>query len=184
MRLGAAAAPLNPAYTTEEFAFYLRDVEPCLLLLPEQQPAAVAAATELGTPTGNVVLLADSAPQLHVGGRELVTEAAFDEGDPEDVAIVLHTSGTTSRPKQVPLLQRNLMASVRTIAAHYRLDEGDRSFCAMPLFHVHGLVASALAALGSGGQPSSRAASPRNASGPRHASTARPGSRRGPRCTR
>ena len=67
------------------------------------------------------------------------------------MAVVLHTSGTTSRPKQVPLLQRNLMASVRTIAAHYRLGPADVSFCVMPLFHIHGLVASAFAALSAGG---------------------------------
>jgi oxalate---CoA ligase len=67
------------------------------------------------------------------------------------VAVVLHTSGTTSRPKQVPLRQRNLMASTRTIAAHYGLSSADVSFCVMPLFHIHGLVASAFAALSSGG---------------------------------
>jgi acyl-CoA synthetase (AMP-forming)/AMP-acid ligase II len=65
--------------------------------------------------------------------------------------MVLHTSGTTSRPKQVPLRQRNLMASARTIAAHYRLGSADASFCVMPLFHIHGLVASTFAALSAGG---------------------------------
>src|SRR5262249_19213753 len=65
--------------------------------------------------------------------------------------LILHTSGTTSRPKQVPLLQRNLMASTRTIAAHYGLGQADVSFCVMPLFHVHGLVASTFAALAGGG---------------------------------
>ena len=65
--------------------------------------------------------------------------------------MLLHTSGTTRRPKQVPLLQRNLMASVRAIGAHYRLTEEDVSYCAMPLFHVHGLIASALAQLAVGG---------------------------------
>jgi acyl-CoA synthetase (AMP-forming)/AMP-acid ligase II len=64
---------------------------------------------------------------------------------------VLHTSGTTSRPKRVPLRQRNLVASVNQITAHYQLGEDDVSLCLMPLFHVHGLVASALAALAAGG---------------------------------
>ncbi|HXJ28599.1 MAG TPA: AMP-binding protein [Streptosporangiaceae bacterium] len=61
------------------------------------------------------------------------------------------TSGTTSRPKQVPLRQRNLTASARTIAAHYGLTSKDVSFCVMPLFHIHGLVASSFAALSTGG---------------------------------
>src|SRR6185437_8060115 len=66
-------------------------------------------------------------------------------------ALLLHPSGTTSRPKQVPLLQRNLTSSARSIAAFYGLGADDVSYCAMPLFHVHGLVASTLAALAGGG---------------------------------
>jgi acyl-CoA synthetase (AMP-forming)/AMP-acid ligase II len=70
---------------------------------------------------------------------------------PDHVALLLHTSGTTSRPKQVPLRHRNLMASARAIARHYALTPDDVSYCAMPLFHVHGLVASTLAQLAAGG---------------------------------
>jgi len=71
--------------------------------------------------------------------------------DADDIALVLHTSGTTSRPKQVPLLHRNIVASVRTIAGHYALGADDVSFCVMPLFHVHGLIASVLTAVHAGG---------------------------------
>jgi len=71
--------------------------------------------------------------------------------DPDDIALVLHTSGTTSRPKRVPLRHRNLTASVANIVESYRLGPEDVSLCAMPLFHVHGLVASALATLAAGG---------------------------------
>src|SRR5437016_6410989 len=70
---------------------------------------------------------------------------------PDDIALVLHTSGTTSRPKRVPLRHRNLTASVANIVESYRLGPEDVSLCVMPLFHVHGLVASALATLASGG---------------------------------
>ena len=92
-----------------------------------------------------------SLPEPLVGGQRSTQESRFEPGEPDDIALVLHTSGTTSRPKQVPLLQRNLMASARTIAAHYRLGPDDVSFCVMPLFHVHGLVASTFAALAGGG---------------------------------
>ncbi|HEX9342598.1 MAG TPA: AMP-binding protein, partial [Actinomycetota bacterium] len=77
--------------------------------------------------------------------------AAADGLSPDDVALVLHTSGTTSRPKRVPLRHRNLAASVDNIVRSYQLGPGDVSLCAMPLFHVHGLVASALATFGAGG---------------------------------
>jgi len=93
----------------------------------------------------------DRPPVLLVDDEELSPATGFEPGQPEDVGVVLHTSGTTSRPKQVPLRQRNLMASTRTVAAHYGLGPADVSFCVMPLFHVHGLVASTFAALAGGG---------------------------------
>jgi acyl-CoA synthetase (AMP-forming)/AMP-acid ligase II len=149
--LGAAAAPLNPSYTQDELSFHLGDVEPRLLVLPAGELAAARAAAASGTAIVDLVAHGAELPDLVVDGRAVGREAPFEAGGPEDIGLLLHTSGTTSRPKQVPLLQRNLMASSRTIAAHYRLGSEDVSFCAMPLFHVHGLVASALAALAAGG---------------------------------
>ena len=148
--LGAAAAPLNPAYTDTEFTFFLTDIAPRLVLIQASRAAAVAAAA-----TATTVLTVDATddgpPGLLAAGRPAGLQRSFEQGGPDDVAVVLHTSGTTSRPKQVPLRQRNLMASTRTIAAHYRLSSADVSFCVMPLFHIHGLVASTFAALSAGG---------------------------------
>jgi oxalate---CoA ligase len=151
--LGAAAAPLNPAYTEAEFSFYLTDIEPRLLLIPASgAAAATAAAAAAGTAVTGVQAQADGPPDLlDANGSAAQRSQGVTEGGPDDVALVLHTSGTTSRPKQVPLRQRNIMASARTIAAHYRLGPDDVSFCVMPLFHIHGLVASTFAALGAGG---------------------------------
>jgi len=152
--LGAAAAPLNPAYTQAEFDFFLTDIAPRLFLIPARSPAAAAgAAAGTQTPVLTVGPAAGGGPPelLDAAGATVLPQRSFEAGSPDDVGVVLHTSGTTSRPKQVPLRQRNLMASVRTIAAHYRLGPGDVSFCVMPLFHIHGLVASAFAALSTGG---------------------------------
>ena len=66
---------------------------------------------------------------------------ALDEPKADDVALFLHTSGTTSRPKGVPLNQGNLAASLANIALTYELSPKDRSLLVMPLFHVHGLMA-------------------------------------------
>jgi len=149
--LGAAAAPLNPAYTEDEFAFFLGDIEARLLLLPAGELAAARAAATASTPIVDVVSLPAGPPRLIVDGEAVERTASFRPGGPDDIGLLLHTSGTTSRPKQVPLLQRNLMASTRAIAAHYELGRDDVSFCVMPLFHVHGLVASLFAALSAGG---------------------------------
>ena len=148
--LGAAAAPLNPAYTGDEHSFYLGDLQARVLLLPVGEFAAARAAAQDLTIV-DITVVEGELPALSVGGAEVTEEVPFEPGSPDDVALLLHTSGTTSRPKQVPLLQRNLMASARTIAAHYRLGPDDVSFCVMPLFHIHGLVASTFAALAAGG---------------------------------
>jgi acyl-CoA synthetase (AMP-forming)/AMP-acid ligase II len=148
--LGATAAPLNPAYKPDEYAFYLDDLEPDLLLVPARGGEAVRGAA------GDAVRSVEIAPgeqgiSLLADGSVVEREARFEPAGADDVALLLHTSGTTSRPKQVPLLQRNLAASARTIAAFYELGPTDVSYVAMPLFHVHGLVASVFAALASGG---------------------------------
>jgi acyl-CoA synthetase (AMP-forming)/AMP-acid ligase II len=139
--VGAAAAPLNPAYTHSEFAFYLGDLMPTVLIVPAGE---IAAAREAAGPS--VRILDARGPELDGSAS-----AAVEPARPDDIALLLHTSGTTSRPKQVPLTHRNLIASTRAIAAFYELTDADTSYCMMPLFHVHGLVASTFAAMSAGG---------------------------------
>jgi oxalate---CoA ligase len=149
--LGAAAAPLNPAYTVDEYAFYLEDLDPRLLVLQVGEGAnARAAASSLRIAELEPRQGADS--RIRVDGSELSGVDRFEPGTADDIALLLHTSGTTSRPKQVPLRQRNLAYSARSIADCYGLGPDDVSYCSMPLFHVHGLVASTLAALVAGGR--------------------------------
>ncbi|MGH2858287.1 MAG: AMP-binding protein [Solirubrobacteraceae bacterium] len=143
-----AAAPLNPAYTETEARAYLDDLLPSVLIAePGPRNGAVEACAALGVRTLQVAGAAG-------GGFTLGVAGAADPGEgsqPDDVALVLHTSGTTSRPKVVPLRQRNLVSSIRGIVASYGLGASDVSHCVMPLFHVHGLVASTLSTLASGG---------------------------------
>ena len=146
--LGAAAAPLNPAYGTSEFSFYLDDLQPRALLLPDGELEAARSAAQDDVTLIDVTFAPGRPPELSgKGGGPAAREAP----SPDHVALLLHTSGTTSRPKQVPLRHRNLLASAHAIARHYALTPDDVSYCAMPLFHVHGLVASTLAPLAAGG---------------------------------
>src|SRR6202000_383553 len=87
--------------------------------------------------------------QLLVDGRAGDPRAAA--GGPDSLALLLHTSGTTSKPKTVPIRQRNLAASAGAVARTYELAGDDVTMCVMPLFHVHGLVATVLATLSPGG---------------------------------
>jgi len=150
--LGAAAAPLNPAYTTSEFRFYLDDLRPRLLLAPTGLlGAAREAAATLSLQVVEIGGAHHDGVRPVVDGHTIEAQSPFEGAAPDDVALVLHTSGTTSGPKQVALLHRNVMASVRAIVRHYGLGPADVSFCAMPLFHVHGMIASVLAPLAGGG---------------------------------
>lgn len=149
----ATTAPLNPAYGREEFDFYLGDLRAKALVLPEgHEGPALEAAEAMGL--GVVRLAAD--PAAPAGSFTLQAAGSFGEADtappgPEDVALILHTSGTTSRPKIVPLLQRNVAISAGNVAATLALGPADRSLNIMPLFHIHGLIASLAASMAAGG---------------------------------
>lgn len=148
----ATAAPLNPAYVEREFLFYLEDLSARALILPlgSDSPAR-AAADSLGVPVIELLPGEDGTGRFHLSGASRPLEAPSRSVEADDVALVLHTSGTTSRPKMVPLTHANLTASARHIGATLRLGPEDRCLNVMPLFHIHGLVAGVLASLGAGG---------------------------------
>lgn len=148
--LVGTAAPLNPEYKRDEFRFFLEDTRASVLIVPRTGAEDAKAGAE-----GMTSIIAVG---VHSGGRVLMESnlARTPAGppvppDPDDVALVLHTSGTTSRPKRVPLAHRNLVKSTYNVAETYKLSADDVSLCVMPLFHVHGLVASTLATLATGG---------------------------------
>jgi acyl-CoA synthetase (AMP-forming)/AMP-acid ligase II len=154
---GSTAAPLNPVYRAEEFEFYLSDLN-AKILITEQGKAspAVDVANKLGIPVVRLV----ARPEQGAGSFILEFPEALgapkaDRLGPaaqEDIALVLHTSGTTSRPKIVPLAQRNVCASARNVRNTLALTATDRELSIMPLFHIHGLIAGTLAPLSAGGE--------------------------------
>jgi acyl-CoA synthetase (AMP-forming)/AMP-acid ligase II len=145
--MAGTAAPLNPAYKEDEFKFYLEDTNARVLILP---PEGIDEARRAA---------GDTVPILTIDMSEAgnVTLTGVDARKPfvppsiTDVALVLHTSGSTGRPKRVPLSHANLSISATNVARSYALSPDDVSLCVMPLFHVHGLVASTLATLATGG---------------------------------
>ncbi len=134
-----SAAPLNPAYKESEYAFYLEDLAPKLVIVEAGSENPVrAAASALSIPVVEAVV-GDNDPAGAFRLFKAETDATPAGADNE--ALVLHTSGTTSRPKVVPLMQRNIMASARNIAASLELTNSDHCLNIMPLFHIHGLIA-------------------------------------------
>jgi len=149
----ATTCPLNPAYKEDEFAFYLEDLKAKAIILAEGETGPAFAAA---TAQGLAILRLASDPDAPAGRFTLRAETSAGQADtsapgPDDVALILHTSGTTSRPKIVPLLQSNVAASARHIGTSLMLTPDDRCMNVMPLFHIHGLIAAVSATLASGG---------------------------------
>ena len=153
---GVTSAPLNPAYRADEFEFYLSDLHAKALIVERgSRSPAVDVARRLGVRL--IELVAGEAAgsfTLHDDSGAVVASAAVQGGfaQPDDVSMVLHTSGTTSRPKIVPLSQANLTAPARNIRDTLRFTAQDCGLNIMPLFHSHGLIAGVLAPLAAGSQ--------------------------------
>ena len=136
----ARCAPLDPGSTAAEVRDALADLGAAAVVLAEGVGGpAREAATELGVAA--IELPADAAGTAAGGGRRR----------PDDIALVLRTSGTTARPKAVPLTHANLLASAANVAGTLALTDEDRCLNLMPLFHIHGLVAGLTASLWAGG---------------------------------
>lgn len=148
--MAGTAAPLNLGYKEDEFRFFLEDTNARVLLLPPDGTDEARRAAGDRVPILTVDMDANGTVSLSgVSG----TRSAESPASPaiDDVALILHTSGSTGRPKRVPLSHANLAISARNVARSYELTPDDVSLCVMPLFHVHGLVASTLATLATGG---------------------------------
>ena len=140
-----AVAPLNPTYTVEEFEFYLLDLTPDLVLVQEgEQSPVLDVAKRLNIATQAIAAQNENPFDFATSRSSPVRR------DLDATALILHTSGTTSRPKMVPLSQRNLIASARNIATTLKLTVSDRCLNVMPLFHIHGLIAPILASIYAG----------------------------------
>ncbi len=149
---GATAAPLNPAFRSNEFDFYLLDLNAKVLMI---QSGMASPARAIAQARGIPIIELSPVVEAEAGifmltGAEHLRPAHGGFAQPNDMALVLHTSGTTSRPKLVPLTQANLCTSAQNIRVALELVEGDRCLNVMPLFHIHGLIGAMLSSLMAG----------------------------------
>ncbi len=151
--LCGTAAPLNPKYKQEEFSFYYADIQAkALITLSDTVEMAIAAASpEMSIIAAQVQTDGTLIFNCVRPGASAATPAALATPNADAVAMILHTSGTTSRPKRVPIRHRNLIASAQNIIGVYQLTANDVNLCLMPLFHIHGLVGCLLSTFASGG---------------------------------
>ncbi len=151
---GTTACPLNPAYRADEFEFYLSDLEARALLVERgSQSPALEVARRLGVRVLEIAPTDEGSGAFTLAPTDSAADAPAASGgyaQAGDVALILHTSGTTSRPKIVPLSQANVCASAYNIVETLKLTAADRELSIMPLFHIHGLMAGLLAPLAAG----------------------------------
>ncbi len=150
---GATTAPLNPAYRADEFRFYLEDLGAKALFVEEgSESPAIGVAKDLGVSVYELKVPAGAAAGVfEISGDAQGAAANPGPAGMDDIGLVLHTSGTTSRPKIVPLSQTNICASARNIGSTLSLTGDDRCMNIMPLFHIHGLIAAVLSSIAAGG---------------------------------
>ncbi|HZX65988.1 MAG TPA: acyl--CoA ligase [Myxococcales bacterium] len=153
---GATTAPLSPMYRAEEYEFYLKDLRAKVLVVEAGTDSpSRAVAQKLGVPVVDLQLQRDQGAgsfSLKPPGDLRGAASSPGTASAEDEALVLHTSGSTARPKIVPLLQRNVVASSRNISTVLQLVPDDVCLNIMPLFHIHGLMAAVLSSLRVGAQ--------------------------------
>ena len=143
-----SAAPLNPSYKTDEYEFYLKDLNPKIVIVePNSSNKVVEVAKNLNIPVCEMKIKKDDPSGLF---NLFDIESEYQLPEENDEGLVLHTSGTTSRPKIVPLTNKNIYSSAENISKSLNLSEADHCLNIMPLFHIHGLIAILAASIRSG----------------------------------
>ena len=143
-----SAAPLNPSYKTDEYEFYLKDLNPKIVIVePNSSNEVVGVAKNLNIPVCEMKIKKDDPSGLF---NLFDIESEYQLPEENDEGLVLHTSGTTSRPKIVPLTNKNIYSSAENISKSLNLSEADHCLNIMPLFHIHGLIAILAASIRSG----------------------------------
>lgn len=145
-------APLNPNYRAVEFDFYLSDLQAKALIVQSGiNSEAIAVAQARGIPILELSPILDAEAGIFTfqgTNKDSIFSGSFASAD--DIALVLHTSGTTARPKIVPLTHANLCTSANNIQKALKLSEDDCCLNVMPLFHIHGLIGTLLSSVFSG----------------------------------
>ena len=152
---GATAAPLNPAARARELDADLGGLNATALVVSsELESVARDVARKRGLPSIELAAQHDGPAGAFAltgdAGRPRTAPAGL--AGPDDIAFVLRTSGTTSRPKVVPLTHERVCRSARSTSTALGLTTQDRCLGVMPLFHIHGLVGALLASLAAGGR--------------------------------
>ena len=149
----AICVPLNPSFAADEWHRYFGDLQVAALLTrQDMESASRGVAHALGIPVIDLSPRPNDGPGafgLVTSGPRRTATAELPTSVSGD-AFILLTSGTTSRPKMVPLMHASVCLSAYNAGAALELGPRDRLLQVLPLFHAHGLISGVLAALAAG----------------------------------
>jgi malonyl-CoA/methylmalonyl-CoA synthetase len=147
LRAGLVVVPLNPAYTAAEVQRIVTDAAPAGAVVDsDERRAWIRSASATPIPIFGIELEVRERPAVPASGEQQI-----DAASPDDLALLVYTSGTTGRPKGVPLTHGNLLASATAVGLAWRWQPDDRLLLTLPLFHVHGLGVGLNGSLCTGG---------------------------------
>ena len=155
LRCGLYVVPINPTYTAQEIFYLLQDSQVKVVAAPYQM---IALAGPLLSLLPNITLLVVGEPDGPLPDRVISYEAMMrqdvgsvslpaEDLDPEDIAVILYTSGTTGRPKGAMLSHTNLAANADVVGDHLMYTKDDRVLVVLPMFHVFSLTVCLNAAI-------------------------------------
>jgi malonyl-CoA/methylmalonyl-CoA synthetase len=150
-RAGAVLLPMNAAYTTAEVAYFLGDAEPRVFVHDPGRPELAKTAKDANVPHVET-MGADGAGSLAQRAAACSTSFIDVAREPDDLAAILYTSGTTGRSKGAMLTQENLASNARTLLEYWRLTPDDALMHALPIYHAHGLFVAINTLLMAGGR--------------------------------
>jgi malonyl-CoA/methylmalonyl-CoA synthetase len=155
VRAGAVILPLNTAYTPAEVSYFVANAEPALLVCDPAKAEALAPVAKEGAARLETlgVRRDDGGDHGSLLARLPAEVPGFEDTprEPDDLAAILYTSGTTGRSKGAMLTHENLASNARALAALWRFTEEDVLIHALPLFHTHGLFVATNTLLVAGG---------------------------------
>ena len=148
LRAGLVYLPLNTAYQRSELTYFLQDARPSIVVC---KPESIDLMRELSAAATPVLTLdGEGRGSLADAAAALPSEFVTVDSAPDDVAVILYTSGTTGRSKGAMVTHRNLLSNARALIDCWRFSERDVLLHALPVFHIHGLFVANHCALLSG----------------------------------
>lgn len=140
LRAGIAFHPLNPAYTEHELEYFFTDAAPAMVIYDPANPANVRGVATAAGVARIDTMAADGRGSFRDGRRAAQITTSIVHSGADDIAVLLYSSGTTGRPKGIPLSHGNIGANASGLSKAWGFARHDVLLHALPMFHAHGLL--------------------------------------------